>query len=529
MRLRLSLALAALSLATACGGGGAASLEFVEIIPDKPRIGDVVTVRFKALDYRGVPLAGAGVDFKLQATALNPGVTLSPTSATTLKGSGFAETQLVANSRINSVIVVATSGDKVVLSPPITFAGSVPNLRQFTFQCGEVSGEGSGGRHAIGVYDQTRSLIAGVKLECTAHVGDRNGDGVEGALVSFMTEAGTVGPSETSLADVVGNAKILHKSSYPLPREVVPERFTWTPVLDATHTGDYVAPLWMHPWQWVANPVAFPRPVATGQEPRRNDPIRRAPDGAQMQLNPRDNLVTMIAVTAGEEGFTDVDNDGKFTQGTDLFDLKDDLTEPFVDADDNGTWNDGERFIDLNGNRTWDGKNGQWDANTLIWVAEKILWTGMPAAEDALGPSPTIYPISGTVTLTCPAGTSNGQECAQAGPPATVSAILADPWYNSMAQNADNDGCTVPDLEEALIKTTPKIVNQGTKFTYPAGEVIVVTVKDARDPLAPPVDQRRAKIPGYPFAQPVICSMTASPLGGHITLIIIGNITGTIE
>lgn len=53
MRVR-ALAVLALVSVSACGPSGPAQMEFVEIIPLQPRIGDVVTVRFKLLDYRGV-------------------------------------------------------------------------------------------------------------------------------------------------------------------------------------------------------------------------------------------------------------------------------------------------------------------------------------------------------------------------------------------------------------------------------------------------------------------------------------------
>lgn len=526
MRVRL-LAVLALAALSACGPSGPAVMEFVEITPTQPRIGEVVTVRFKLLDYRGVPLAGAGVDFKLQSD--KAGVTLSPTSVTSLKGSGYAETQVVASTRVNSVIVVATSGDKTVTSPPITFAGTVPNGRQFTFQCGELAGIGSGGRHAIGAYDQSRNLIAGVKIQCSAHAGDRNGDGVEGALISFMTEAGAVGPSETSTADAVGSASILHKTSYPLPAEVPPDQFTWTPIIDGTHTGNYLVPLWMEPYNWVENPLS-PGTAPTLREPRRPDPIRLKPDGSgRYENNPRDNLVTMIAVTSGEEGFTDSNNNGQYDQG----EVFDDLTEPFVDSNDNGTWDPDERFIDINGNQTWDGKNDRWDANTLIWVEEKILWTGIPDTKDAMqvvpgvvGHRPVFSPISPAVlNLTCP---GTGGFCAQAGPPVDVTAYIADPWFNSLAQNGDGDKCSIIETDESPVKVTTGNV-AGTVFTYPAGRYLGFRITDARDPNVPADQNVPRRSPAIDFAATIFCEYTASPLDSYSILVAAGTVTGKIE
>ncbi|MCC6333218.1 MAG: hypothetical protein IT380_04410 [Myxococcales bacterium] len=533
MRVRALAVLALVSL-SACGPSGPAQMEFVEVLPPQPRIGDVVTVRFKLLDYRGVPLAGSNVDFKLESD--KAGVTLNPRSASSLKGSGFAETQVVATTRVNSVIVVATSGDKTVKSPPITFAGTVPNGRQFTFQCGEIAGPGSGGRHAIGAYDQSRSLIAGIKISCSAHAGDRNGDGVAGALISFMTEAGAVGPTETSTADNVGSAAILHKTSLPLPMDVPPDQFSWAPLYDSTHTGTYLAPLWMEPYDWVENPLMRPPGAPTLREPRRPDPIRRMPDGTFYENNPRDNLVTMIAVTSGEEGFTDSNNNGRYDQGEDI----DDLTEPFVDSNDNGTWDPEERFIDIDGDLIWDGKNDRWDANTLIWVEEKLLWTGIPNDEDITptpqppvpGHRPVFLPITGRMDLRCP---GSGTLCAQAGDPLNgygpfdVVGYVADPWFNSLAQNGDGDKCAILEEDESPVKVRGGQANAGIVFTYPAGRYLSFSIGDARDPNVPLEQNVPRRNPAIGFKSAISCRFTASPLDSYQILINVGSVTGTIE
>lgn len=542
MRVRL-LAVLAMGL-SACGAAGPSVLEFVEVAPAQPKIGDVATVRFRLIDERGLPLAGAPVSFSLLAA--NTGVSLSPTSVSSLRGSGFAETQLIASGRVNSVIVVATSGDKSIQSPPITFAGTVPSGRQLTFQCGPIAGNGSGGRHAIGAYDQSRHLIAGSQIECAAHVADRNGDGIEGALVSFMTEAGTIGPSEVSTSNLIGDAIIRYKTSLPLPLDVAPDTFSWVVNEDLVHTGEYLAPLWMHPFNWTITPSAFITNNWTLQEPRRPDPIRRAPDGSGfIENNPRDNLVSMIAVTSGEEGFTDLNNNGTYDPGEPY----DDLTEPFVDSNDDGTWNENERFIDLNGNRKWDGKNDKWDANTLIWKQERLLWTGIPAYEDIEGinfvpghkrvfsPAGCVNPLGCTtngnivqINLECP----GAGFCAQAGNaadmyrPFRMRAYLADPWFNSMARNSDGDSCEIPAVEESPVKVTGGTM-AGIAFTYPAGTFMEFNVADKRDPSTPPAEQVPRRQPPIGFRSSILCSFTSSPIDGYVVKIAVGTIEGTVE
>lgn len=532
---RALLATFAIAL-TGCGTT-VASIQFVEVSPPHPKIGDVVTIRFKVLDDRGLSADGATVNFSLSTA--KAGVTLSPLSAAVQRGSGTAETQLVVSSRVNSVIVKAQSGGKELLSPSITFAGSVPNARSFTFQCGPTSGEGSGGRHAIGAYDETRNLIAGVRLDCTAHLADRNSEGVADALVSFMAEAGTIGATETTKTDLIGNATVLYKTSYPLPQDVEPTTWSWTPLSDPSHTGEYVAPLWMEPFLWVPNPMVVPRPLPASNpiEPARSDPERRKPDGSgPYKNNPRDNLVTLVAITSGEEGFSDLNNNGVWDQGEPF----EDTTEPFIDMNDNGTWDGdpncnpvtsrlacGEPFIDVNGNKGWDGKNDKWDSDTLIWTTERILWTGLPGYLDMHGsPEPILVPLTGNVALICPTGAAS---CAQAGPPALVTAVLSDPWYNTIAQNADNDGCLVQVEEQSPIKVSPNVVNKGTKFIYPAADIIQFFVRDARDPLADAAAQVPKRTPPLPFSVPMTCQFTSSPKDGLTAILNIGTVSGTTE
>ena len=41
-----------------CGGDPPSTLEFVEVLPAQPRIGEIATVRFRAMDSRGEPKIG---------------------------------------------------------------------------------------------------------------------------------------------------------------------------------------------------------------------------------------------------------------------------------------------------------------------------------------------------------------------------------------------------------------------------------------------------------------------------------------
>ena len=47
--------------AAGCGTENVAVIEFVDVTPAQPRLGEVTTVRFRVLDFRGQPQAGVPV------------------------------------------------------------------------------------------------------------------------------------------------------------------------------------------------------------------------------------------------------------------------------------------------------------------------------------------------------------------------------------------------------------------------------------------------------------------------------------
>lgn len=97
--------------------------------------------------------------------------------------------------------------------------------------------------------------------------------------------------------------------------------------------------------------------------------------------NPRDGVVTIIAIADGEEAFFDSNGNGRYDSGEPFVDQG----EPFVDANDNGQWDAGEWFLDVNGNGTYDGPNGVWDGAAKIWTQTVVVYTGAPATLPAAG------------------------------------------------------------------------------------------------------------------------------------------------
>ena len=93
--------------------------------------------------------------------------------------------------------------------------------------------------------------------------------------------------------------------------------------------------------------------------------------------NPRDGAVRVVAWVDGPEPFMDVNGDGRFeaAQG-DYQTPEQDLSEPLLDANDDGQWTRGEWYRDLNGNHRFDGPDGQWSPTGGAWTSTLVLWTG---------------------------------------------------------------------------------------------------------------------------------------------------------
>jgi hypothetical protein len=190
-------------------------------------------------------------------------------------------------------------------------------------------------------------VTQGIICPVTAIVGDRFGNPVpQNTTVSFFTNGGVVTPQ--GLTDALGNTPGVDiKTGPPTPH-----------VGTATDFGD-----------------------------------------------PRTGVVTVIAVTQGEETFIDSNGNGlgPDVDGPGEFDPTDpelDTPEPFIDhvnlcngvpapclADPvnppvlsgNGSFDPNDRyelFIDGNGNGAWDPPNGVWDAHKPIFASTTVLFTG---------------------------------------------------------------------------------------------------------------------------------------------------------
>ena len=173
-----------------------------------------------------------------------------------------------------------------------------------------------------------RDPLPDIKVRCTLNAQTRDGQTIGAAALqpSFRTEAGAITPL---VDDSSGELVFIYspKGGNTTPRDVPPD-------------------------------------PSTG-EPSYNDL-----NG--IQRNPRDGLVTLVAIVEGEEAYEDLNGNGRYDAGEPFTDT----AEPWVDSDDDDGWATGEEFIDSNGNGRWDAGNGKWDSRTKLMAIYKILWTG---------------------------------------------------------------------------------------------------------------------------------------------------------
>ncbi|MGC9042641.1 MAG: hypothetical protein ACP5KG_02155 [Myxococcota bacterium] len=289
------------------------------------------------------------------------------------------------------------------VSPAIAIIGAKPSARYMNFSCE---------RKVVAALGGTP-----VEVPCKVSLGDRYTNKIEKATtVHFRSEAGLM----TSQALTYDRETA--KSTYPNDWEA--------------YLGTATASLrTSEPYPYDTTPIA-------------GEPF----NGTN---NPRDTVVSIIAVTTGEEEFYDNDGNGDFTgsemwrenifttpqaqkfdAGTDQkcrrIDIASydpprcnnwintvggdtisasepfvDLPEPFFDDDDDNVRNlPVELFFDTNGDGIWSSGNNKWDSNTNIYKETIMAWSDAinlvtdpyPSAGQCSGADP----VSSGINLLCP-------------------------------------------------------------------------------------------------------------------------------
>jgi len=320
---------------------------------------EVNLITFQLLDSTGKPYpANLAVNFSHQSlggsyigpgpncAAAPSGIICTTTGVTNAQGQAQV---LLTSGRVAGVVSVtatATAGGvtKSGVATNLAIIGAKANGAHITIDCNPKN------IPALTYQDCTYTQYANTDniVTCTVTLADRfnNALGTQ-TLVTFMSEAGNVGPPTLTPA--------YDPSKLPDQQELLGEAQDYILVTGGT------LPLDVTPFTG-ENSLSYTNKCGT------------------LVHNPRDGVVTVIAMANGEEGFVDLNGDGLYTPATTTTAGEPfiDLGEPYVDENDNGQWDPGEPFVDLNNNGVYDGPNGKWDANTVIWAETRIVYTGFP-------------------------------------------------------------------------------------------------------------------------------------------------------
>jgi hypothetical protein len=340
---------ALLFLAGACGGETE-----IDLRVDRSSIsaGGIEFATITAAAYLAGDRVGSGTQIDFETTA---GSFADNTSTTTVSkstdGSGVATVKLYSGPSAGSATVTATfydetTGLSATSSLTVSFTTptgtSSPVDGTFRLTCDAVN---------IGAL---REPMPDIKVTCKLTAQTSKGVSIPASALKplFLTEAGSFTPKKD---DYTGEQVFIYspKGGGSTPRDLPPEQALNEP----SHTD-------------------------------KNGKVR----------NPRDGLATLVAVVDGEEAFTDVNGNGKYDQGEPFTDA----AEPFVDVDDDDTWDPDEKYLDVNQNGQWDRANAVWDGKTKIMALHKILWTGRldnGPATSRIDRLSTSIPSGGKLTL----------------------------------------------------------------------------------------------------------------------------------
>jgi adhesin/invasin len=331
------------------------------------------------------------VQFKLGNTTLGGGETItteggSSTTAVGRTNNGFAKVTIKSGTVAGNIDVIATVDTKeglISTSARVTVVSNVPDADHLSL--------------SVQYHNIAGGVTFGLLDDITAFVGDRFGNIVpDNTAVSFITEGGTIGKSIEGGAftstTTLGQAQAVLQSAGPTTPHL-----GGMPTLKTAGYSCSETP-----------PKGFPNyPLY---------PFMRASRQRDLCGNP--GLVTVVAYTVGSESFIDVNGNGYFDAGDrhshlgyidannnkqwdegEMITNQGDVSEPFIDGNDNGIFEEGELYVDVNSNGRFDGPDGQFQSNTVIWSKITVLFSGpttpLKVIDDATGqPVPENFSIA---------------------------------------------------------------------------------------------------------------------------------------
>lgn len=374
-------------------------------------IGTTMTTLFwKVTDSNNMGVPGVLVTFAVNAGGA-AGSTITPQAISDAQGN--VQTTLSSGDSPGSITVRATvaatagtASEISVTHPGTNVIFGVPSDSNFTFTC---TRKNLGALHVAGIPPPTRM---GVTTPCTVQIQDRGGNLIPGGVpAQFIQEAGSLSPNPTTI--MAGSGVVTYNAlSNTLPLDVAP--------------------------------VAGEPTYAAG--------------------NPRDMLVTLVAIIAGEEQFFDSSGNGQWEPGEWFVDMG----EPFVDSNDNGVRDGIELYFDTEPrNGRYDGPNGVWDNNIQIFRTTHVLWTG-PFASPVWGLSPPWTVGSSPLVVPFYWGDVYGNPISPDG--AGFSASLVGTTKGAVTFNAGSfslDGFGMPLSTEPPVTVTESAAGSGV-FTFGA-------------------------------------------------------------
>jgi adhesin/invasin len=300
-------------------------------------VAQIATIEFLVKDNLGNPVVdGTEVNFSLGNTILSGSETIttqgqSGESAVGTTNNGLVKVALKSGRVAGTIDVVATVNKTISTVASVTIVGGEPDAKHLSLAAEYLNVAGG--------------VTLGLLDKITAYVGDRFGNIVpDNTPVNFISEGGTIGNS------IGGGA------------------FTTT-----TQLGQATAIL----------QTAEPNVPRLGGVPTFRDRGHQCnydysfTDSANIPLCGNPGLVTIVAFTTGTESFTDTNGNGQYDAG----EAYEDLSEPYIDGNDNSLFDPGELYIDVNNNGQFDEGNDQFDgpggqfSNTTIWKSTKVLFS----------------------------------------------------------------------------------------------------------------------------------------------------------
>ena len=284
---------------------------------------------FLVTDASGRPVPGATVTFGQSQPAL---VTLAQASAVT-GGDGTVNVGYDAGPQVGITKITATvTATGASGSQPIAVRGAKPSASGFYFRCNRIN---------LPVYTTTLQYETS---ECTVRLSDRYGNRVGIATpVYFAAETGAISASAMT-------------KPFDFNNPTDPEEGTVTVTFSSDIAGGF-GPVETTPF--AADATQFPKP--------------RWAEPFQGSANPRDQLVTIIAMVRGEEAFVDANLNGQYDSG----ELFADQGDPFIDANDDNAYDPvtEDRFCGGASCAAYNPPNGIWDSDRTIWAPTWVVFT----------------------------------------------------------------------------------------------------------------------------------------------------------